>query len=136
MSKAIQMKNDDGEKVYPSPYMPIGSIYLSINNRSPAEYFGGTWISFGQGKCLVGVDPNDTDFNSVLKSGGSKYLQSHTHKQRSRGVYGNIAASGTQIGMEFLGTSDTSIGETFSSGSGNSGNLQPYITVYMWYRNA
>lgn len=51
---------------------PVGSIYISVNNVNPSTYFGGTWEAFGTGKTLVGVDTNDTDFNTVQKTGGVK----------------------------------------------------------------
>lgn len=43
MSKGIIFKNASNEKIYPCPYYPIGSIYLSLNNTNPSTYFGGTW---------------------------------------------------------------------------------------------
>ena len=58
---------------------PVGSIYMSANNNNPSSLFGGTWISWGNGKVPVGVDSNDPDFNAAEKSGGSKKLQSHSH---------------------------------------------------------
>lgn|GEM_PF-1340373 len=54
---------------------PVGSIYLSVNSTNPSEYFGGTWVSFGAGRVLVGVNASDTDFDAALKTGGQK-----THK--------------------------------------------------------
>ena len=69
------------EKVY-----PVGSIYMSTVNTNPETLFGGTWESFGEGRTLIGVNANDTDFNTVEKTGGEKMhalttdeLASHTH---------------------------------------------------------
>ena len=51
---------------------PVGSIYISVNNTNPSTVFGGSWESFGTGKTLVGVDANDTDFDTVEETGGAK----------------------------------------------------------------
>jgi hypothetical protein len=143
MNKGIQFHDEEGNKLYPNPF-PIGSVFITITNKNPEEYFGGKWISFGQGKCLVGVDPNDSTFNSVLKTGGSKYLQSHSHKL----VYGSDTGSPVNIsyGPGNNGVLNLSSWQWVSAdtpgnfyaqrtGDGNSGNLQPFITVYMWYRS-
>jgi microcystin-dependent protein len=65
---------------------PIGSIYMSVNNTNPSTIFGGTWVSWGAGKVPVGVNANETEFNSVEKTGGAKthtlttqQIPSHTH---------------------------------------------------------
>ena len=42
-SKAIRFRNKNNEDIYPCPYMPVGSIYRSINTTNPSTYFGGTW---------------------------------------------------------------------------------------------
>ena len=36
---------------------PVGSIYMSVTDTNPGEYFGGTWVQIGQGRTLVGVGP-------------------------------------------------------------------------------
>ena len=56
---------------------PVGSIYLSVININPSEYFGGTWVSWGSGRVPVGVNSSDSSFNTVEKTGGSK-THSHT----------------------------------------------------------
>lgn len=144
---------------------PIGSIYLSVNNVNPSTLFGGTWVAFGTGRTLVGVDTNQTEFNSVEKTGGHKDLQSHSHTIDSATLTGSagnylmddynpyITSSGI-LGIGGRGGSEgrTWKGDTSSNsfrtlninashghsmqnaGSGDSGNLQPYITCYMWKR--
>ena len=66
---------------------PVGCIYESTSSTNPSTLFTGTtWSAFGQGKMLVGLDPNDADFNSTSDSGGSKtvtlttdQIPSHNH---------------------------------------------------------
>lgn len=124
---------------------PVGSIFISTVNTNPSTYFGGTWEEFGTGRCLVGVDTSQSEFNSVEKTGGSKYLQSHNHNiwqaagSEIRLSYGG-GGTYNKIGLtynwdafpdneSFISTTDVN-----SLSTGNSGNLQPYITVYMWKR--
>lgn len=43
MSKGIVFRNRQNEKIYPCPFMPIGSVYISVSSTNPSTYFGGTW---------------------------------------------------------------------------------------------
>lgn len=43
MAKAVQLKDKAGNKVYATPYFPIGSIYLTVGNYNPSTCFGGKW---------------------------------------------------------------------------------------------
>ena len=160
----VQLKDKNNNKCYPNPYWPIGSIFLSMNNTNPSTYFGGTWQLIGQGRTLVGVDTGQTEFNTVNKTGGHKELQSHTHSFSATTSWGgdhthNMNASATwwgesgyantngawATGYRFYrdiatggagGHNHTLSGTTGGSGGGNSGNLQPYLTCYMWKRTA
>lgn len=66
----------------------VGKIIMETANVNPATYLGfGTWQYWGQGRVPVGVDTNDTDFNTVEKTGGEKKRQitvnnlpAHTHE--------------------------------------------------------
>ena len=115
---------------------PVGSIYFSINNTNPSKYFGGTWTAWGSGIVPVGVDTTQTEFSTVEKTGGDKNLQKHSHNvtiPRQTGspyFLNNTSVTGVYVYM-----SDGTYGTT-QTGSGNSGNLQPYITCYMWKRTA
>lgn len=51
---------------------PIGSIEINVSGANPSTYLGGTWVAWGTGKVPVGVNTNDSDFNTVEKTGGSK----------------------------------------------------------------
>jgi len=56
---------------------PVGSVYISTVSTNPNTLFGfGTWTAFGSGKVLVGQDTNDSDFNVLEETGGSK---THNH---------------------------------------------------------
>lgn len=150
MSKSIQLKNINNEKIYPHPYYPVGSIYLSVNNTNPSQWFGGKWEQIAKGRTLVGVDTSDTDFNTVKKTGGSKYLQKHYHDIRyNKPDYLGATISNTGEGLEVLNISSWNWTRntkglkdsgsnlyTNYEGSGDSGNLQPYFTCYIWCRTA
>ena len=121
---------------------PVGSIYMSVNSVNPSVLFGGTWETWSAGRVPIGVDYGDSDFNSVEKIGGNKKLQSHTHNvnidytgnsTHDHSGRTNYLAEGTSVNLAgtYLSSSAVSV-----AGEGNSQNLQPYITCYMWKRTA
>ena len=141
--------NNSNSNIFLKSY-PVGSIYISTSSTNPGSTYGGTWVEYGKGKTLVGVDSSDSDFNTVEKIGGSKYLQEHYHDIRYSSADGRgVTISTNGEGVETLditswawtkhGLNEKGSGAglfTNKEGSGNSGNLQPYITVYMWKRTA
>ena len=148
MSKSIQLKNNENEKMYPHPYYPIGSIYLSVSDINPSKWFGGTWEQIAKGRTLVGVDTNDTNFNAVKKTGGNK---EHYHKLP-------IAINNTNDNWEYIqwnnyfGYGYTDITSPNRNKLNNNAegislnakqlhsetvsSLQPYFTCYIWCRTA
>lgn len=116
---------------------PIGSIYISVINTNPSKWFGGTWIAFGTGRCLVGVDTSQSEFNRVMKTGGEKThtltvneMPSHNHP----GIIGYTNTTGYYARL-YEGSQGTKLdGEGKTGGDQPHNNLQPYITVYMWRR--
>lgn len=139
---------------------PIGSIYISVSDINPSNLFGGGWEVFASGRTIVGFDNNQTEFNSLMKTGGNKNLQSHNHTattnqtgSHKHGIKGYWKfASGTSTNAKGAAyeyqsgdpeTTNTPILSSGShshavtvnnAGSGDSGNLQPYIVVRMWKR--
>ena len=87
---------------------PVGSIYMSVDLDTPAkviEKFGGTWVAWGSGKVPVGVDTDDTDFDTVEESGGAKtvtltadQIPSHNHTyDKAPSTTGNTTLTTSQI---------------------------------------
>lgn len=138
------------EKYLLNKIYPIGSIYISTQNISPETILGGTWETFGQGRTLIGVDTNDSDFNMSLKEGGEKThvltlpeTPVHSHNLLSSdGVAQTCRDLNTTstVSRVIYSTStgvDSSIGRMSSvGGNGAHNNLPPYITVYMFRRLA
>lgn len=48
LARGVFLKKN-GERYYPAPYMPIGSIYLTVSNDNPSKWFGGTWEKLSGG---------------------------------------------------------------------------------------
>lgn len=133
---------------------PVGSIYLSVTDSTVASVqarFGGTWVAFGAGRTLVGVNTSDTDFNTVEKTGGEKKhtLSTNEIPRHNHGIGLNQTGSAhfngfwhlkLTTGADIKNTNaDETIGDTSTTfvGDGQShNNLSPYITVYMYKRTA
>lgn len=148
--KAVYLKDKTGNKIVTTPYYRVGDLFLTTIATNPSNFLGGKWELFGPGRCLVCVDTSQTEFNSVKKTGGSKYLQEHYHDIRFAAYNGNgVTISNVGTGIDVLdipnwnwtknGQNDKNSGSnlyTNKEGTGTSGNLQPYITCYIWIRTA
>lgn len=92
-----------------------------------------------RGRISVGLDIDQSEFNTIGKKGGSKYLQAHKHNvldgsySTPPNVFGYNDASGYNVpsikGVHSNGTGGKLITDTV--GTGDSGNLQPY-EVDIW----
>lgn len=133
---------------------PIGSTYITQTDTNPNIILGfGTWERI-KGKVLVGLDEDDTAFDTIGKTGGEK---THYHGL-SRG-YAKIGLQGDRITQETatgVGTLSVETGRTQAlsdvqdvsnwtmnnpaklAGTTNSANnLQPYEVIgYMWIRRS
>jgi hypothetical protein len=62
---------------------PVGSIYINAGvTTNPATLLGfGTWVAFGAGRVMVGLNGADPLFDALEETGGSKdaIVVSHTH---------------------------------------------------------
>lgn len=119
---------------------PVGSVYTSIVATNPATLLGGgTWVAFGAGRVLVGLDAGQTEFDTVEETGGAKThtlttaeMPAHTHSTNIYDQNGSASVEGVKnhvLGGSLITTSST-------GGGGAHNNLQPYIVVYFWKRTA
>lgn len=116
---------------------PVGSIIHNVDvNFDQKEHWsvlGVVWELHAKGQVLVGVDTGKTQFNEVNKTGGSISLQKHTHLTGiSSNIAGNLLAGGDSARVTFIQNATP----TSETGSGDSGNLQPYVTCYIWKRKS
>lgn len=135
----------------------IGDIKQTTTNVNPGTYLGGTWVPWGTGRTPVGVDADQTEFNTVEKTGGEithmlngDEMPEHDHaissdELQSLGLMwvnsNEMEVSSTQgQPHEYMWSEpeDTQITcNTNTAGGGQPhNNLQPYITCYYWKRTA
>ena len=135
------------DKVY-----PVGSIYMSVNNTSPATLFGGTWQQIQDTFLLAAgstYEAGSTGGEATHMLSVSE-LPSHTHYENivtNAGIRpwaGTSASSGTGKYVNLqeklsVGSNDdeSKYVRTGSTGSGDAhNNMPPYLAVYMWRRTA
>ena len=116
---------------------PVGSIYMSANNVSPANLFGGTWEQI-KDKFLLSA--GDT-YNAGDEGGEATHtltineMPSHNHsiKKQVDNNSGNKVSVGSGSSSLFYQFDDTA--ETNNTGGGQAhNNMPPYLAVYMWKR--
>lgn len=126
-------------------FYPVGSIFQSTDKTNPATFIGGTWERFGNGRVLVGVDEEDSDFNAPSKTGGEKEhtlttdeMPSHAHSIPRTANIGSSDYKGNKlVGAPYDSTYYPTTSATDPAGGDKAhNNMQPYITVYMFRRTA
>lgn len=118
---------------------PVGAVYISMNNTSPATLFGGSWTKV-EGKFLLGT-------SSAYPTGSSGGEETHTltvnempsHKHTFYLQRGSSTGEKTAL-LEWTMSSQVAgwqPWQTDGTGSGQAhNNMPPYLAVNMWYRTA
>lgn len=120
---------------------PVGSIYMSTENTSPASMFGGTWEQI-KDKFLLSAG----DTYSAGAIGGEATHKLTVNEIPVHDHIIKLRTSKTSIGYDYgtsgtnVVTSDASTVSRQSSLVGNTGggqshnNMPPYLVVYCWKR--
>lgn len=101
---------------------PVGSIYTSVNNTNPGSFLGGTWVSFGAGRTLIGVSSSDDDFSAAQKTGGAKQVTLSTDQMPSHTHTGSTD-SGDGNHNHNAQTAEASLEGTFTAFRGTTGGI-------------
>lgn len=142
---------------------PVGSGFIDFTETDYTNYLGFVWEKTLLGVFPVGCDSTQEEFNTLGKTGGSKYLQSHSHSfsgvtsQNGNHTHSTMAVeaySQTNPSKTVLrpggwdGTTNVNSGNaagnhthsysgnTSTVGRGSGENLPPYEVVNFWKRIA
>lgn len=76
---------------------PVGSVYISVNDVSPAAFLGGTWEKISQGRVLQGA-ANGQAAGTAVEAGlpniSVSWNGEHTHTRGSMNITGDITMHG------------------------------------------
>ena len=147
-ASALSELKDDFKSIILNSAYPVGTVYMSTKNTSPATFLGGTWSAISSDKYFKTITSGTGGSTGGSTTSGSTTLTvnqipSHSHSDL---MYGT---GGGKIGLEYSGASGsnqyslnvgsgTSITtQTTGGGQGHTHTINPpYYTVYAWVRTA
>ncbi len=139
MKKAITLKDEEGNIVYPCPYYPVGAIYMSVNNHNPADIFGGEWEQI-KDVFLLGCGSlysNGATGGEVTHRLTINEMPSHNHKavSTSGSRDTSIALYPFNMTQSNYNIVDANVIRP-TGGNQAHNNMPPFLAVYIWKRIA
>lgn len=122
----------------------VGDVHITEDPRYPGDKLGyGVWVGIGHGRCLVGINPHDQDFQAIAQVGGEKQhrltiseMPSHGHRADSYFYAGSDIADRISADNNSGTRNPDAITIHNTGGDQPHNNLQPYYVVYIWKRTA
>ena len=110
-------------------------MFIAVVSTSPAILLGGgTWVAFGTGRMLVGIDAGQTEFDTAEETGGAKThtltaaeMPVHTHTQDSHNHTQNAHTHSFLPRTSTSGSVSSIVTGTLDTSSAISGSNQPHI---------
>lgn len=128
---------------------PVGSIFISAENTSPASLFGGVWEQIG-GKFLLGADSTHAagstggeaehtlTNNELPKITGSAVMRAADTNYNiilsASGVFNTNLEDSSSSTLTFSGAGKMSRLNMSFGGNAAHNNIPPYLAVCMWKR--
>lgn len=118
---------------------PVGALYFSTKDVSPASLFGGTWERFGNGRVIRSATNTDTGGADTVTLSQAQ-MPSHAHKIPTRQVAAEDGRYGLTITAGFAGKVmiyHTGSDKYVSDGAGSSSahnNMPAYQNCFVWKR--
>lgn len=119
---------------------PINRVVEFYDDLDHSNYLGLKWEEVHVGRSGIGIDKNDTDFDTIGKKIGSKYIQEHEHYDEKLTAPYSDLASGLDR-MHFSGPDHpkslivpVKSGKVTGVQTGNDGNIQPSEITSYWRR--
>jgi hypothetical protein len=135
---------------------PVGAIYMSVEETSPAELFGGTWerlkdrFLLGAGDTYAagatgGSDAHSHTHNlwadiymlkdgSTVRSNGVMYMKGKQHSKHS--IMDYALQDNQSLSRKDLSGVSYQYGTNVDGSIEQANNMPPYLAVYMWRRVA
>ena len=83
----------------------VGDIVYMDTDNNPTYVYGGTWVRTAQGRVLVGVNTDDSDFQKTMLLGGEKTHTLTTSEMPSHYHTGTVSSAGSHNhGYSYNGT--------------------------------
>lgn len=128
-------------KTYSGNPYPVGAIYISMADTSPASLFGGTWERLKDRFLLAAGDT----YEALTMGGEAEHTltvnEMPQHNHDFHASYPDIATGSEANGKILAGGDENSwlwkFARTNDSGwNAPHNNMPPYLAVYMWVRTA
>ena len=119
-----------------NPY-PVGSIYMSVNNKNPSTLFGGTWEQIKDVFLLAAGNTY-----AAGSTGGEathtltvEEMPEHQHSLYYRSIYADDGSTSAITSKSYGDGNTSKANGTLATGEGNAhNNMPPYLAVYVWKR--
>lgn len=137
-NKAVRGKDEEGNIYYYCPYFPVGSLYLSVTNVNPSQYFGGTWEQIKADAYLKIVSSNGGNLGGTSSDHKIPIASMPSHSHAFKLAYGgNDPAVGLNYGNSVAGMFGGVADNGFIQTTGGGEAYYPYyLGIYVWKRTA